>query len=94
LLLGLEKFAPSGELVCGQLYLFLSAVTYNTRPILAIVAIYSSQFRHSGVAKAYESCRNFVGTTVVIKATADGFFEVARWWLAATERCDAITHYR
>jgi hypothetical protein len=43
---------------------------------LATVAIYPSLFHHSGVAKAYESCRNFVGTTVVIEATADGFLRL------------------
>jgi hypothetical protein len=41
--------------------------------MLAIVAIYSLLILHACVAKAYESCRNFVGASGVSQVTADGF---------------------
>lgn len=63
----------------GQLFLFVSAITYSTLPILATVAIYSLRFLHARVAKAYESCRNFVDVTDVLEAIADGFFTLVHW---------------
>jgi hypothetical protein len=74
LLLWFRKVAPSGWLLYGRLFLFVSAVTYSTLPMLAIVAIYSLRFLHSCVAKAYESCRIFVDAAGVLEVNADGFW--------------------
>ena len=41
--------------------------------MLAIVAIYSLRFLHARVAKAYESCRNFVEAAGVLRVNTDGF---------------------
>ena len=41
--------------------------------MLAIVAIYSLRFLHARVAKAYESCRNFVEAPGVLRVNTDGF---------------------
>jgi hypothetical protein len=76
LLLWFRKVAPSGWLLYGRLFLFVSAVTYSTLPILAIVAIYSLRFLHGCVAKAYEACRNFVGASGVLQANADGILRI------------------
>jgi hypothetical protein len=78
LLLWFRKVAPSGWLLYGRLFLFVSAVTYSTPPMLAIVAIYSLRFLHGCVAKAYESCRIFVDAADVLEVNADGFFALAR----------------
>jgi hypothetical protein len=76
LLLWFRKVAPSGWLLYGRLFLFVSAVTYSTLPMLAIVAIYSLRFLHGCVAKAYESCRIFVDALGVITVNADGFLRL------------------
>jgi hypothetical protein len=44
--------------------------------MLAIVAIYSLRFLHGCVAKAYESCRIFVGAAGVLEVNADGFLRL------------------
>jgi hypothetical protein len=65
---GLEELRYPPVFLYGQLFLFVSALTYSTRPMLAIVTIYSLRFLHGGVAKANEVCRNFVDFHLYLSA--------------------------
>jgi hypothetical protein len=60
--------------------------------MLAIVAIYSLRFLHGCVAKAYESCRIFVGAAGVLEVIANGSLALARWLLSLAKRCSAMCH--
>jgi hypothetical protein len=71
-----RKVAPSGWLLYGRLFLFVSAITYSTLPMLAIVAVYSVRLLHGCVAKAYEACRIFVDAAGVLEANANGFLRL------------------
>jgi hypothetical protein len=64
-------------LLYGQLFLFVSALTYSTQLKLAIVAIYSLRFVHSHVAKDDEACRNSIDSRVYFAALTNFSISVA-----------------